>query len=33
VLKLCTGRAREGHAMVWGIAAVFLFRFAYIGGH
>ena len=33
VLKLCTGRAREVHAMVWVIAAVFLFKFAYIGGH
>jgi AGZA family xanthine/uracil permease-like MFS transporter len=33
VLKLFTGRAREVHAMVWVIAAVFLFKFAYIGGH
>jgi AGZA family xanthine/uracil permease-like MFS transporter len=33
VLKLCTGRAREVHAMVWVIAAIFLFKFAYIGGH
>ena len=33
VRKLCTGRAREVHAMVWVIAAVFLFKFAYIGGH
>jgi len=33
VLKLCTGRAREVHAMVWVIAAVFLFKFAYVGGH
>jgi AGZA family xanthine/uracil permease-like MFS transporter len=33
VLKLFTGRAREVHAMVWVIAAVFLFKFAYVGGH
>ncbi len=33
VLKLFTGRAREVHAMVWVIAAIFLFKFAYIGGH
>ena len=33
VLKLFTGRAREVHAMVRVIAAIFLFKFAYIGGH
>lgn len=33
VLKLFTGRAREVHAMVWVIAALFLFRFVYVGGH
>ncbi|MEJ1162852.1 NCS2 family permease [Variovorax sp. CCNWLW186] len=33
VLKLFTGRAREVHAMVWVIAAIFLFKFTYIGGH
>ena len=33
VLKLLTGRAREVHAMVWVIAALFLFRFVYVGGH
>jgi AGZA family xanthine/uracil permease-like MFS transporter len=33
VLKLCTGRFREVHWMVWLIAAVFLFKFIYIGGH
>ncbi|MCS4292094.1 AGZA family xanthine/uracil permease-like MFS transporter [Comamonas sp. BIGb0152] len=32
-IKLCTGRAREVHWMVWIIAALFLFKFAYIGGH
>ena len=33
VLKGGTGRAREVHPMVWLIAAVFLFKFIYIGGH
>ncbi len=33
VLKLCTGRMREVHPMVWLIAAVFLFKFIYVGGH
>jgi AGZA family xanthine/uracil permease-like MFS transporter len=33
VLKLFTGRVREVHAMVWIIAAVFLFKFIYVGGH
>lgn len=33
VLKLFTGRAREVHAMVWVIAAVFLFKFVYVTGH
>ena len=32
-LKLFTGRARQVHAMVWIIAALFLFRFVYVGGH
>jgi AGZA family xanthine/uracil permease-like MFS transporter len=31
VLKLLTGRAREVRAIVWVIAAVFLFKFAYLG--
>jgi AGZA family xanthine/uracil permease-like MFS transporter len=33
VLKGLTGRAKEVHWMVWLIAAVFLFKFAYVGGH
>jgi AGZA family xanthine/uracil permease-like MFS transporter len=33
VLKLFTGRAREVHPMVWLIAAVFLFKFIWVGGH
>jgi len=33
VLKLFTGRVREVHLMVWIIAAVFLFKFIYVGGH
>lgn len=33
VLKLCTGRAREVHFMVWIISAIFLFKFIYVGGH
>jgi len=32
LLKLFTGRAREVHVMLWIIAAVFLFKFIYIGG-
>jgi adenine/guanine/hypoxanthine permease len=32
-LKLFTGRAREVHWMVWLIAALFIFKFVYIGGH
>jgi AGZA family xanthine/uracil permease-like MFS transporter len=32
LLKLFTGRAREAHWMVWIIAAIFLFRFIYLGG-
>jgi len=32
-IKLCTGRAREVHVMVWLIAAIFLFKFFYLGGH
>ena len=32
-IKLFTGRAREVHWMVWIIAGLFLFKFAYIGGH
>ncbi len=31
-LKLFTGRARDVHVMVWIIAAVFLFKFIYLGG-
>lgn len=31
--KLFTGRVREVHFMVWIIAAVFLFKFFYVGGH
>ncbi len=31
-LKLLTGRAREVSAMVWIIAVIFLFRFAWLGG-
>jgi AGZA family xanthine/uracil permease-like MFS transporter len=33
VLKLFTGRARDVHVSVWIIAAVFLFKFAYVGAH
>ncbi|MFM9925959.1 NCS2 family permease [Variovorax sp. H27-G14] len=33
ILKLFTGRAREVHVSVWIIAAVFLFKFAYVGAH
>lgn len=33
VLKGLTGRAKEVHWMIWIIAAVFLFKFAFIGGH
>lgn len=33
VLKLFTGRVKEVHLMVWIIAAVFLFKFIYVGGH
>ncbi len=32
-LKLFTGKARDVHWMAWIIAAVFLFKFIYIGGH
>ncbi|MBS0304955.1 MAG: NCS2 family permease [Proteobacteria bacterium] len=31
-VKLCTGRVREVHWMVWLIALVFLFKFVWIGG-
>ena len=31
-LKLFTGRAKEVHWMTWIIAAVFLFKFIYMGG-
>jgi AGZA family xanthine/uracil permease-like MFS transporter len=31
-IKLLTGRAREAHWMVWIIAAIFLFKFVYVGG-
>ena len=30
-LKLLTGRAKEVKLIVWGIAAVFLFKFVYLG--
>jgi AGZA family xanthine/uracil permease-like MFS transporter len=33
VLKLATGKVKEVHWMVWLIAAVFLFKFIYVGGH
>ena len=33
VLKLFTGRGREVHYMVWIIAAVFLYKFMFVGGH
>ncbi|NMM82435.1 guanine permease [Acidovorax sp. SRB_14] len=33
VLKLFTGKARDVHWMAWIIAAVFLFKFIYMGGH
>jgi AGZA family xanthine/uracil permease-like MFS transporter len=33
VLKLFTGKVKEVHLMVWIIAAVFLFKFIYVGGH
>lgn len=32
-LKLLTGRAKEVAPVVWGIAAVFVFMYAYLGGH
>jgi AGZA family xanthine/uracil permease-like MFS transporter len=32
-IKLFTGRVKDVHWMVWVIAAVFLFKFIYIGGH
>ena len=31
-IKLLTGRVRDVHWIVWIIAAVFLFKFIYIGG-
>ena len=33
VLKLLTGRAREVRMIVWIIAAVFMFKFIYLGAH
>ena len=33
VLKLCTGKVKEVHWIMWVIAALFLFKFIYIGGH
>jgi len=33
VLKLFTGRIKEVHFMVWVIAAIFLVKFIYVGGH
>ena len=32
-IKLFTGRVKDVHWMVWIIAALFLFKFVYIGGH
>lgn len=32
-IKLFTGRVKDVHWMVWIIAALFLFKFIYIGGH
>ena len=32
-IKLFTGKVKEVHWMVWVIAAVFLFKFIYMGGH
>jgi AGZA family xanthine/uracil permease-like MFS transporter len=32
-LKLLTGRAKEVAAVVWIIAAVFIFMYVYLGGH
>ncbi len=32
LIKLCTGRVREVHWMVWIIAALFMFKFVYVGG-
>jgi len=32
-LKLLTGRAKEVKAIVWIIAAVFVFMYVYLGGH
>lgn len=33
VLKLFTGKVKEVHWIMWVIAALFLFKFVYIGGH
>jgi AGZA family xanthine/uracil permease-like MFS transporter len=33
LLKLCTGRAREVHWMVWIIGALFLVKYIWIPGH
>jgi len=33
LLKLFTGKVKDVHWMVWLIAAVFLFKFVYVGGH
>ena len=33
VLKLCTGKVKEVHWIMWVIAALFLFKFIYVGGH
>ena len=32
-LKLLTGRAREVHAATWIVAALFVIKFAFFGGH
>ena len=33
VLKLCTGKVKEVHWIMWVIATLFLFKFIYVGGH
>jgi transketolase C-terminal domain/subunit len=33
VLKLFTGKVKEVHWIMWVIAALFLFKFIYVGGH
>ncbi|MCZ0960851.1 NCS2 family permease [Paracoccus benzoatiresistens] len=33
IIKLLTGRAREVHAATWTVAALFVIKFAFFGGH